>query len=678
MTRTFHNDDVCVVAMGACLPRAKSPEKFWEVCKKGESLFHQVSKRGFTNLWEINRPEVKLSTLLATEITEAEIKAFRDLNSVSSEEGRLQLYALEAARQVMKSLEGSSLGEKQDVILGCIYPEQSIEEQALELSYDRSLAQLLAELSSRGVSQNQLVHLRETALAQRKPHKLDRKHFLVTPILDRIFKTYHFKGEYFLVDAACASSLAAIDLAINRLKLGVTDFVLTGGIEAFLGLGSYVLFSHVDALAPSKSIPFDHASEGLVQAEGAVLFGLKRLQDALKSNDKIYGVIRAIEGSSDGKSSSLFQPAVRGQLAVYEKAYGKNRALHHLEAHATGTAVGDAAEAKGISSFFKEQSFPVSSSKAIYGHMRAAAGALGLLKSLMILNTQIIPCGPHVKDSVFEDAADGPYLLQEESQLPQADFHRVGVSSFGFGGANYHLIVESLGESPQRLVTTKRDQIAVGVVAREGLSLENFTRDSFSGLDLPFKIPPRSLASIDLVQLAALATVWKCIQKLGNRWKLLPREKICVVSGCSLVLDEMFRILDGLVRESIARIVSETEPALKSLVEDVISPARFNFTEDTITGVINNVIAARVCNAFDIRGKSYNIDKDLGSSGAILESAYHGLLLNADQLYIVIGVQEEIDLEQMKMKRNTLSVTFLTSETFAFQNELVLKEWYRP
>src|SRR5262249_6548806 len=156
-------------------------------------------------------------------------------------------------------------------------------------------------------------------------------------------------GVNFTIDAACASSLAALDVACKELRLGTSDLVLAGGADVHNAIHDYLLFSSVHALsARGRCRTFDASADGITLGEVVACVVLKRLEDAERDGDRVYAVVRAVAGSSDGRAQGLTAPRPDGQRLALERAYemaGLSPAQVGLvEAHGTGTAVGDRTE----------------------------------------------------------------------------------------------------------------------------------------------------------------------------------------------------------------------------------------------------------------------------------------------------------------------------------------------
>ena len=219
-------------------------------------------------------------------------------------------------------------------------------------------------------------------------------------IAGRVANVFNFTGPNYVTDAACASSLAALQSAIDGLRFGQFDAVLTGGVDRSMGVESFVKFCKIGALSPDGSRPYAEGANGFVMGEGTAIFLLKRLEDAERDGDKIYAVIRAIGGGSDGKGKGITAPNPLGQQRAIQRAW-KNAGISLstiglIEGHGTSTPVGDLAEVSSLNAIFgqvglKAASVALGSVKSNFGHLKSAAGAAGLLKAALELYDHVLP-----------------------------------------------------------------------------------------------------------------------------------------------------------------------------------------------------------------------------------------------------------------------------------------------
>ncbi|MEE4604749.1 MAG: SDR family oxidoreductase [Desulfobacteraceae bacterium] len=275
-------------------------------------------------------------------------------------------------------------------------------------------------------------------------------------VAGRISNRLDLRGTNCVVDAACASSFSAIHLATLELMSGRSDMVVTGGVDTLNDIFMHMCFSKTHTLsATGDARPFSKDADGTVLGEGIGILVLKRLKDAERDENRIYAVIKGLGSSSDGKSQSIYSPSVEGQIKALRTAYenaGINPATVGLiEAHGTGTRVGDKVEFKALNRIFKESGAngnkcALGSVKSMIGHTKASAGAAGLIKAALGLYHKVIP--PTLKAETPDpdlDIGNSNFYLNSSTRpwfSKNGHSRRAGVSAFGFGGSNFHVVLE--------------------------------------------------------------------------------------------------------------------------------------------------------------------------------------------------------------------------------------------
>ncbi|GBE30369.1 phthiocerol/phenolphthiocerol synthesis polyketide synthase type I PpsA [bacterium BMS3Bbin04] len=272
----------------------------------------------------------------------------------------------------------------------------------------------------------------------------------------RIANRFDLGGTNQMVDAACASSLASVAQACQELLYGDTDFALAGGVDIRQTPFDYMSLSKTQALSPTgNSLPFDKKADGIVLGEGIGLVALKRYEDAIKDDDRIYAKIKAWGSSSDGRAKSLFNPSPDGQKRALKRAYKRAgfpiSTVDLLCAHGTGTVAGDTAEVETIIGALKDagaepDSVALHSIKAQIGHTKGSAGIASLIEACLAMHHRVIPPQMGVDDpqDMILDDTSPVYLNQQAKPWLRNPDHprRAGVSAFGFGGTNFHLVLE--------------------------------------------------------------------------------------------------------------------------------------------------------------------------------------------------------------------------------------------
>jgi acyl transferase domain-containing protein/NAD(P)-dependent dehydrogenase (short-subunit alcohol dehydrogenase family)/acyl carrier protein len=279
---------------------------------------------------------------------------------------------------------------------------------------------------------------------------------LLNVVAGRIANRMDFGGLNFTVDAACASSLAAVAVATNELASGRSSVCIAGGLDTGQGPSGFLCFSKTQALSPNGKLrSFDASADGIVTTEGFAMVVMKRLADAERDGDRIYAVIKAVGGSSDGKAMGMTAPRPEGQMRALKRAYAKAgispATIGLIEAHGTGTAVGDKAEAKTMTTVMLNagaapHTAAIGSVKSLIGHTKGAAGVIGLIKVAQSLYHRTLPghYGVEKPIDLFADPTSPVYLLKDARPWLSTPEHprRAATSAFGFGGTNFHAVVE--------------------------------------------------------------------------------------------------------------------------------------------------------------------------------------------------------------------------------------------
>ena len=306
-----------------------------------------------------------------------------------------------------------------------------------------------------------------------------------------VARAFGLDGDVFALDAACASSLYALEIACRRLQDRESDLMLAGGVARADPLFIHLGFTALQALSPSgRSRPLHRGADGLLPAEGAGLVALKRVDDAVRDGDRIFGVIRGVGLSNDGRQSGFLAPAVDGQLRAMRAAYARAGLspsdIDYIECHATGTPRGDTIELESLTQLLGDGPKPVIGSlKANIGHPITASGIASLLKVLGCFEAGLFP--PTPCDEPLEAIARHGFRLLARAEPWETDGRprRAAISNFGFGGNNAHLLVEEwTGESPARRKARdarpkKAPAIAIsalGVIAGDTVGLPDFVR----------------------------------------------------------------------------------------------------------------------------------------------------------------------------------------------------------
>ncbi|MFJ9984661.1 beta-ketoacyl synthase N-terminal-like domain-containing protein [Streptomyces globisporus] len=485
------------------------------------------------------------------------------------------------------------------------------------------------------------------------------------------------------LDAACASSLYAIKLACDRLHDGTADLMVAGAVSRPDPLYLHVGFCGLSATSRTgRSRPFDRDADGLVHGEGAGFVALTRLSDARAAGLPVFGVIRGVGLSNDGRGSGLISPSEEGQVRAmrlaYEAAGVAPESVSLVECHATGTPVGDAVEARGMARVFgAADDVPIGSAKSNIGHLLASAGVAGLLKVLGAMRAGVRPATLGARRPL--DALSGTPLRVLDTPEEWAGPRRAAVSAFGFGGTNAHLLLDGPDVAPPPSVprpaygprsTARRAApadrapqapvqgpdapdgpaaaadsgapgdrtpgacavpvaiVAIGARVGEGTSVEDLRRAVLGGERRgPVAEIAVQLTGLCFPPLALERTVRHQLLVLeaareAARSVSLPRERTMVVIGTG-VDPEVARAgarwrIPHWLEESGVPVTA----ASADLARDAFTPP---MTAEGVVGSMPNLAANRISTQLDLAGPSFTVSAEEASGLVALEAAARAL-----------------------------------------------------
>ncbi|WP_424969197.1 beta-ketoacyl synthase N-terminal-like domain-containing protein [Dinoroseobacter sp. S76] len=312
-------------------------------------------------------------------------------------------------------------------------------------------------------SEGELADVKAQLKASLPPFNAEMAPALVPNLVTgRISNRMDFKGANYIVDAACASSLIAMDRGVADLRAGRCDMAVVGGVHASTPAPIYQIFCQLEALSRKGAIkPFSANADGTLLAEGVGLMCIKRLSDAEAAGDRIYALVRGVGVASDGKGLGILAPRIEGETLALERAYEDGgiapETVGLIEAHGTATALGDATEVEALTGLMgprqgEAPSCALGSVKSMIGHCLPASGSAGLIKSALALYHRTLP--PTLLDEANPDLGieGSPFYLNTETRPwihGAATPRRAGVNAFGFGGINAHVVLEEYTGAPQ-------------------------------------------------------------------------------------------------------------------------------------------------------------------------------------------------------------------------------------
>ncbi|MFM1891548.1 MAG: putative polyketide synthase, partial [Pseudomonadota bacterium] len=272
---------------------------------------------------------------------------------------------------------------------------------------------------------------------------------------NRLSYWFDLRGPSMAVDTACSSAMVAFHQACQSLRVGESELAVAGGVSLHLHPMAFIGFSKASMLSPGgRCKVFDAAGDGYVRSEGAGIFLLKTLDAALADGDRVYAVVAGSGVNCDGKTNGLTVPSWERQAELLREVYAEAGIrpgdIDYLEAHGTGTAVGDPIETRALGAALGEarpagRPLLIGSVKSNVGHLEAASAVAGLVKALACLQQRAVPPTVHLKrlnPNIKQDAWN-LRVVTKTTPLDSAKPLVIGVNSFGFGGANAHVILQS-------------------------------------------------------------------------------------------------------------------------------------------------------------------------------------------------------------------------------------------
>ena len=456
------NNAVAIIGMGCIFPNANGLKQFWRLIFNGEDAIGDIPENTHWSLKDYfsNDPETVDHTYCSRggfipAVSFDPVRYGMPPNNLDATDTS-QLLGLVAAEMALKDAgygDDKSFDRKRtNVILGVTGTQELVIPLGARLGHP-IWKRALKDSGIPSEKAEEIVKKISDSYTQWQENSFPGLLGNVVP--GRIANRLNLGGTNSAVDAACASSLSAINTAVMELVLKKCDMSITGGVDTLNDIFMHMCFSKTGVLSHTGDArPFSEKADGTVLGEGLGMIVLKRLEDAERDKDRIYAVIRGIGTSSDGKTGGIYAPDAEGQLRALKSAYDQAgvdpATIELIEAHGTGTRVGDKIEFTALKKFLpgceKKNFCAIGSVKSMIGHAKAAAGAAGIIKSALSLYNKVIP--PSLKaenpDPDLDITATCFYINQESKPWLSCNDHprRSGVSAFGFGGSNFHIVLE--------------------------------------------------------------------------------------------------------------------------------------------------------------------------------------------------------------------------------------------
>ncbi|MEM8808096.1 MAG: beta-ketoacyl synthase N-terminal-like domain-containing protein [Cyanobacteria bacterium P01_G01_bin.38] len=428
--RSLEHEPVAIIGLGCRFPGGESPEAFWELLRSGQAAIREAPiDRGTTGTPSVSAEDPSSAQRtqwggFLTAIDQFDAAFFEIAPREAEKIDPQQRWLLEVAWQALEHA-GKSPNQLSGTQTGVFVGISSND-------YAQQIVAEPAQVDAYVGTGNAL-----SIAANRLSYKLN------------------LQGPSLAVDTACSSGLVAVHLACQSLRQGECDLALVGGVNAVLSPELTQAFSQAQMMAADgRCKTFDAAADGYVRGEGCGVVILKRLSEAQNDCDRILAVIRGSAVNQDGRSNGLTAPNGPAQQAVIRQALARANVapaeIQYVEAHGTGTPLGDPIEVEALQTVLAQGRSPqtpcyLGSVKTNLGHLEAAAGMAGLIKTVLALQHQEIP--PHLNLSrlnPYITLDQTPFEIATETQpwATEAPFRLAGVSAFGFGGTNAHVILE--------------------------------------------------------------------------------------------------------------------------------------------------------------------------------------------------------------------------------------------
>ncbi len=389
------------------------------------------------------------------------------------------------------------------------------------------------------IEAGQLAEIRALMRSKLPPSNADIAAALVPNVMTgRIANRLNLKGPNYLLDAACSSSLLAVNAAIDELRSGRSSMMLAGGVNASLPAEVAVIFTQLGALSGRGKVrPFSTGSDGTLLGEGLGVVVLKRLSEAMADGDRVYAVVRGVGQASDGRGHGLLAPSVDGETLAIRRAYDSTgvdpATVSLVEAHGTGIPLGDKTEIAALKNVFGERqtaqgSIAIGSVKSMISHCIPAAGIAGLIKTALALHHRVLP--PTLCETVNPELgiAATPFYVNTEAGPwigRLGSVRRAGIDSFGFGGINVHAIVEEAppaAKRPDRCTPWPAELVVLSAASPAALieKLDDLVLSLARHQGTPLAAIAAALARADLGEPCRLALVAKDAKALAKSVEL--------------------------------------------------------------------------------------------------------------------------------------------------------------
>ena len=700
-------EPIAVIGIGAIMPGALSKDEFWKNITEGKNSIIEVpqDRWDYRLFYDEDRsvPD-KTYSKIGGFITGFKFNSlkYRIPPMVAKQMDSTQQLALEA---VAMALEDSGYDKKDfDRKHTAVIIANAVGGMKNEYSNTRIYKALYYDMLRHSANFATLPPALQEAIIGDVENSVNEKFLPITEdtmpgelpnvIAGRVANVFNLNGTSFSIDAACASSIAALDQAVNGLRVGNYDMAVCGGVDQMMSPANFIKFCKIGALSADGSFAFDARANGFVMAEGAGIVILKRLSDAERDGDKIYGVIRAIGASSDGKGKGITAPNPKGQKIAIENTF---KQLDYtpgdvglMEAHGTATKVGDATELSALDDIFKPYapagSIGLGSVKSQIGHAKAAAGIASVIKTMLALYNKVLPPSINfVTPNPIVDWASSPFKVITETRPWNTDkIRRANVSSFGFGGTNFHLAAEEYhpGLSAVKAVQTAAEPKQENTPAQKEISTNQEKQTMQQNANYELLVPMEKLQGDMLV--FSGETKQDLFAELNKELHKIDNDPLYLVKAAYKNHTAHYKqFAVSINAESPAKLKEKIEYFIKNSASDVWNEPNLYLKLKGIYPFYNHTEKPKVCFIFPGQGSQYvDMMKDLASKYKVVRDTF----AEADEILMqtagttltsVIWSKEGESKEEYKKREEGIKQTQITQPAILTANIAMMRLLYQ-
>jgi 3-oxoacyl-(acyl-carrier-protein) synthase/NAD(P)-dependent dehydrogenase (short-subunit alcohol dehydrogenase family) len=654
---------VAVVGIGIAVPNASNPQQFWELIQTGSPVFREARRFNVDSFWSAHsdaedRGYSRVGGFIDDLTPHPRVAAELSQGRLSEQDSTV-VWLRHCIAQAVDGVAITDSDRCTSYFGGSVDTSQQAEETTLVQTVAHGMVERLA-VDQRAT---ELTRLR----ARLSSHYRNTRPRPVLALPDRVIRAavaglLPNETTCVVVDAACASSLYGLDLAVRDILAGESTVTCCGGFFAVTPRYN-MLFAKLNGLSPTGRVRvFDDAADGTVFSDGAAALVLKRLDRARTDGDSVLGVLAGIGLSSDGAGKAIYAPNPAGQRLCVQRAHrmGDTTRPDWVVAHGTGTPAGDSVELSVLGELAGPHGYPCTSPKSIIGHTGWSAGAVSVILALLALRHNSIPAQRPVVHSAGDGHNSAVWIPSMPVTFPLSPEHprTVGISAFGFGGSNAHVLIQDrptvsghaqtavAADDPAVLVAwsahlpgaPSHDEVSHMLAAAQ---IPNDARRFGATYRLPdfaeCGLPPPTLRAIDRGHLMALQVAARFATEHGKLWRSVATTTGVVAAQLGpsrLSMDNLVRCYAADLTAVFSGSDSEAFAETLATVRRRVGPS----CAASLPGIFPNILAGRLANRYDLHGPAMLVDTGRSSGCTAARVALRYLQDGAADLMLVIGV----------------------------------------